>query len=79
MQRNDVANDVVAETPAAKGEPVLALSRWHALQFSYVMATRPVIGICGENGYRALFGRVEIAVALLQFVRAVRSGKSCER
>ena len=80
MERRHLAHDVVAETPAAKGKPVQAFARWHVFQFFYVMAPRPVIGICGENCYCALFGRVEYRGGPFAVCwRAVRSGKSYER
>ena len=68
MERRHLAHDVVAETPAAEGKPVLAFAGWNAFEFFNVVPPRPVIGICGENGYRTLFGRLEIAVPLLEFV-----------
>jgi hypothetical protein len=61
--------DVVAETPAAKGKPVLTLAGRDAFQLLDVVTPHSVIGIFGEDGFRALFGRLEITVALYQLAR----------
>jgi YD repeat-containing protein len=42
---------------------VLAFAGCHAFQLFNVVRSGAVIRICGENGYRAPFGRFEIAVA----------------
>jgi hypothetical protein len=47
MERNHLAHDIVAETPAAEGKPVLALARWHTFELFNVVTPRTVIGIFG--------------------------------
>ena len=65
MQPNKLAYDVITKTPAAQGEPILALAGCNGFEFLDVMPASTVMGIFGKDSCRALFGCVEITMAFL--------------
>ena len=85
MQPNELAYDVITKTPAAQGEPILALAGCNGFEFLDVMPASTVMGIFGKDSCRALFGCVEIAMAFLELVGepivtrsgANRKGRGC--
>jgi hypothetical protein len=53
VEFDTLAGDVVAETPAAEREPVLALAGWDTFELLNVVVTNSVIRVSGENIFGA--------------------------
>ena len=64
MEHHFLSDDVIAKTPAADSEPVLALAMRDSLEFEDLMATAPVVGIAGKNGERFSVAVHKLRVAL---------------
>ena len=67
MQPNNRAHDVEPEMPSAERKAVLASAVRNAFELLDVVTASTVVRILRKDCRRALFGCVEIMVALLQF------------
>ena len=62
MEHDISAIDVITKTPAAKGEPVLAITLANPFEFLDVIAAGVVVGVSFENLAGAILRRIEVWV-----------------
>jgi hypothetical protein len=55
MEPNDLAYNVIAKTPAAEGDSVLAFAGCNTFEFFDVMPATAVVRVLGKDGGGALF------------------------